>query len=136
MYEHVRETSVNAVGTKMLRKMFGEDEALTASSKVDLSCLLPCPGSLVTHIQRSNHSLPCYKRDALAMFERPKPFQDQVCEMSKAGYIEPLYSKGPLLPTSLADILDCADIDAEVEDVDEMDIDWEGITDDENYGYQ
>ena len=56
--------------------------------------------------------------------------------MSKAGYIEPLYSKGPLLPTSVADILDCADIDAEVEDVDEMDIDWEGITDDENYGYQ
>ena len=70
------------------------------------------------------------------MFERPKPFQDQVWEMSKAGYIESLYSKGPLLPTSVADILDCADIDAEVEDVDEMDIDWEGITDDENYGYQ
>ena len=48
MYEYVRETSVNAVGTKMLRKMFGEDEALTASSKVDLSCLLPCPHWLLT----------------------------------------------------------------------------------------
>ena len=54
---YVRETSVNAVRTKMLKKMVGENEALTARSKVDLSCLPPCCYSLFTHIQRSNHPL-------------------------------------------------------------------------------
>ena len=43
--------------------------------------------------------------------------------MSEEGYIETLWSKGPVLPTTLIDILDCADIDAEVEDIDEMDVD-------------
>ena len=54
---YVRETSVNAVRTKMLKKMVGENEALTSRSKVDLSCLPPYCYSLFTHIQRSNHPL-------------------------------------------------------------------------------
>ena len=76
MYGYVRETSVNAVRTKMLKKMVGEDEALTARSKVDLSRLPPCCESLFTHIQRGNHRLACYKRAALPVFEHPKPFED------------------------------------------------------------
>ena len=35
MYGYVRETSVNAVRTKMLKKMIREDEALTARSQDD-----------------------------------------------------------------------------------------------------
>ena len=84
MYGYVQETSVNAVRTKML-KMVGEDEALTARSKVDLSRLPPCRDSLFTHIQRRNNSLACYKHAASPMFERPKPFEDQRWEMSEEG---------------------------------------------------
>ena len=116
----VRETSVNAVRTKMLKNMVGEDEASSARSKVDLSCLESCRDSLFTHIQRSNYHLACYKRAASPMFERLKPFEDQGWKMSEEGYTEPLWSKGPVLPTTLVDILDCADIDAEVEDIEDI----------------
>ena len=118
MYGSVRETSVNVVRMKMLKKMVGEDEALTARSKVDLSRLLLCRELLFTYIQRCNHRLAWYKPAASPMFERPKPFEDQGWEMSEEGYIEPVRSKGPVLQKTLVDILDCADIDAEVEDID------------------
>ena len=42
--------------------------------------------------------------------------------MSDEGCIEPLWSKGLVLPTYLVDILNCADIDAEIEDIEEMDV--------------
>ena len=134
-YGYVRETSVNAVRTKMLMKMVGEDEALTARPKVHLSCLTPCHDSLFTHIQRSNHCLACYKRAALPLFECLKPFEDQVFKMSKEIYTEPLWSKGSALLASVKDIFDCADTDAEKEGIDEIDIDWYGTSDDENDGY-
>ena len=69
------------------------------------------------------------------MFERPKPFGDQGWEMLEDGYIEPLWLKGSALPSILVDILNCADIDAEVEDIDEMDENWDD-TDDEDNGYE
>ena len=62
MYGYVRETLVNAMRTKILKKMVGEDKALTARSKVNFSRLPPSCDSLYTHIQRSNHRLACYKR--------------------------------------------------------------------------
>ena len=103
----------------MLKKMVGEDEASTARSKVDLSRLESCRDLFFTHIQRSNYHLACYKCAASPMFERPKPFEDQGWKMSEEEYTEPLWSKGPVLPTTLVDVLDCADIDAEVEDIEE-----------------
>ena len=69
------------------------------------------------------------------MFECLKPFEDQGLEMSKEIYREPLRSKGSVLLASIVDILDCADIDAEEEGIDEIDIDWYGTSDDENDGY-
>ena len=114
----------------MLTKMDGEDETLTARAKIDLSCLPPCCDSLLTHIQGSNHHLACYKHAASPMFHHLKPFEDQGWEMSEEGYIELLWSKGPTLPTTLVDILDCADIDAEVKDTDKTDVDWDGTSDD------
>ena len=42
IYGYVQETRVNALITKMLKKMVGEDEGLTARSKVDWSRLPPC----------------------------------------------------------------------------------------------
>ena len=51
MHGYVRETSVNVVRTKMLKKMVGEDEAFTARPKVDLFRLPRCCDSLFTRIQ-------------------------------------------------------------------------------------
>ena len=56
--------------------------------------------------------------------------------MSEEGYIERLRSKGTVLPTTLVDILNCADIDAKVEEIDEMDVDWNGTSYDENDRYE
>ena len=70
------------------------------------------------------------------MFERPKHFEDQRWEISEEGYVEPLWSKGPVLPKTLLGILDCADIGAKVEDIDEMDVDWDGTSNNENKGYE
>ena len=128
-FGYIRETSVSAVRTKMLIKMVGEDEALTARPKVDLSRLTLYHDSFFTHIQRCNHCLACYKRAALPMFECLKPFEDQGLKMSKEIYRESLRSKGSVLLASVVDILDCADIDAEEEGIDEIDIDWYGTSD-------
>ena len=56
--------------------------------------------------------------------------------MSEERYIEPLRLKEPVLPTNLVNILDFADIDAEVEDIDKMLVDWDVTSDDENNGYE
>ena len=41
MYGYSKETSVNVVRSKILKKMVGEDNDLTKESKVDLSHFLP-----------------------------------------------------------------------------------------------
>ena len=46
MYGYARETSINAVRSKRLRKMVGEDKALDIESKIDLARLPPCQDSL------------------------------------------------------------------------------------------
>ena len=118
----------------MLNKMVEENETLNARLNVDLSRLPLCRDSLFTHIQGGNHGLACYKYVVSTMFEGRKPFRDQGWEMLQEGYIEPLWLKGPVLPSTLVDILNCADIDAEVEDIDEMDVNWHD-SDDEDDGY-
>ena len=116
MYVYLPKTSVNAMRSKMLKKV-GEDEAFTARSKTHLSFLPTCCGSLFTHIQRSNHRLACYKHTTSPILQHPKPFEHRGWEMSDKGYIELLWSKGPTLPTCLIDTLNYADINAEVEDI-------------------
>ena len=117
----------------MLKKMVMEDEALTTRSKVDLSRLPPRGDSFFTYIQGGNHHLACWKCAALPILDPPKVFEDQRWETSKEGYIEPLWSKVPVLPIFLVEILDYGDIDAEVED---MVAAWDGRSDDENDGYE
>ena len=56
--------------------------------------------------------------------------------MSDEGYIELLWSKRPILLTSLLDILNCADTNAKVEDIEEIDVDLDGNSDDKNDGYE
>ena len=70
------------------------------------------------------------------MFEHLKTFEDLGWEISEARHIDLLWSKRPVLPTTLVDIFDCAYIDNEVEDVDEMDVDWDGTLENENDGHE
>ena len=61
MYGLGRESSVDIVRAKMLRKMVGEDKTLTSKSKVDLARLPPCHSALKPHIQHTNHRVALYK---------------------------------------------------------------------------
>lgn len=56
--------------------------------------------------------------------------------MSDEGCIEPLWSKGLVLPTYLVDILNCADIDSEIEDIEKTDVDQDSTSDEENDVYR
>ena len=47
-----------------------------------------------------------------------------------------MWSKRSVLPKTLVGILDCTDIDAKVEDIDEMDVDWDGTLNNENKRYE
>ena len=131
MYGYARDTSVNLVRLKCLKKMIGEDETLHNKSKVDLSRLPPCKDSLYPHIQRVNYLLACYKRAIEPIFERPKPDdENQGWILGEEGLLEPLWSRGAILPTCLVDILDMKN-SAEKEEIFD-DIDFELEDDDEN----
>ena len=71
-----RESSVNAVCVKLLRKMVGDDQRLSTKSKVDLLRLLSCHSALKPHIQHVNHRAALYKRAHQAIFEKPKPYDE------------------------------------------------------------
>lgn len=83
MYGHGREKTVDAVRVKMIRKMVGEDESLSAKSKVDLVCLPPPQCCLSTHLDGCNHRVAGYKRAATPIFERPKPYDPDQVSMVK-----------------------------------------------------
>ena len=76
MYGQSRESSVDVVRTKLLRKMVGEDQKLTSMSKVDLARLPPCQSALKPHIQRVSHRAALYKRANEAILEKPNPYDD------------------------------------------------------------
>ena len=125
MYGHPRDTSVNEVRGKLLKKMVGEDHSLNSKSKVDLVRLPPCQDSLIPHIQRVNHRVACYKRAVDSLWECPRPYDEgQGWQKTEDGMLEPIWSIGPILPESLIDLLDDdgnqADCnqDTDVEDVD------------------
>ena len=106
MYSHARETSVDLVRSKMLRKMVGEDEALSSRSRVDFARMPPCQDALIPHIQRVNYRVASYKRAAEPIFWRPKPYDEgQGWQKTEGGIVEPISSCGPILPQSLIDLL-------------------------------
>ena len=73
MYGQPKEKYISAVRGKLLRHMFGEKEALTMRSKVDLSKLPHCKDNLVPHIHRVNHCIAHFKRADQRSFWYPKP---------------------------------------------------------------
>lgn len=120
MYRQSRESSVDVVRAKLLRKMVGEDEHLTSKSKVDLARLPPCHSALKPHIQRVNHRVALYKRANEGILERPKPYDDEQGWMrTDDGVLEPVWSCSPILPMSLVDLLDAGDREEEEEEEEE-----------------
>ena len=59
LYGQVRDTSLNTLRCKMLKKMVGEEDTLNIKSMVDLARVPPCKDSLIPHIQRVNYRVAC-----------------------------------------------------------------------------
>jgi len=133
MYGNARETSVDSLRVKMLKKMCGDDEVLSTKSKIDLSRIPPCRDSLVPHSQRSNHRMACHKRAQQQIIEKPKPDDpNQGWTKEENGVLQPIWSNGPILPLSLIDLLSS---DWEVDDEDDEEceyMDYDDIFDDED----
>ena len=127
IYNYPREKHVNKLRIMMLKKMIGEDQQLTKKSKVDLAKLPPCQDSLIPHLQRVNHRVACFKNAATAMNDNPKPYDIDQGWVFNDGILEPVWSKGPILPTSMVDILDAKEVETdsgdELSDIDEDDND-------------
>jgi len=51
----IRESSMDSLRAKLLRKIMVEDEKLTSKSKIDLVRFPPCHSALKPHLQRLNH---------------------------------------------------------------------------------
>ena len=96
MYGYPRLSSLNAVRTQMLKKMVGEDERLTAKSKVELSRLPPCKDAHVLRVKRVNYRVALYKRAATPIIEKPKPY-DGHGWVREGNLIEPQWSCGSIL---------------------------------------
>ena len=103
--------------------MVGEDKPLSIDSKVDLARLPPCRDSLLPHVQRVNHRLSCYKKAHVPIFERPKPYEDdQGWVRRETNIIEPLWTKGSILPQTVVDLLDTCKNDEEADHGDVIDL--------------
>ena len=119
MYGQAQETSVDVVQGKMLKKMVGEDERLTTKSKVDLARLPPCKNNLIPHVGRVNYRLAIYKRANQPCFWRPKPYDNgQQWVKTEEGFLEPVWSCGPILPPSLIDLIKKVEEEEEDEEID------------------
>ena len=134
MYAKPREKAINTVGSIMLKKMVGDDAQLSSKSKVDLALLPPARDNLIPHLWRVNHRLATYKRADKAMFEFPKPHEDeQGWEKTDGGSLEPLWSCGHILPTSLVDLIpDTARELEDTDDDDEQEIDYDELFEDDD----
>ena len=131
IYGYQRDTSINLVRYKMLKKMVGEDEELTATSKVDLNKLPPCRDNLIPHIQRCNHRLAHYKRAHTPLYEYPKPHGPNQGWHKPGGVLEPIWTIGELLPQSLIDHIETVETPANVE-IEEVEFDIDEDVDGED----
>ena len=99
--------------------MVGGDDKLTTKSKVDLARLPPCYSALKPHIQHVNHRVALYKRADEAIVEKPKPYDEGQGWLKTEGVLKPVWSCGPVLPTSLVDLLDTGEHGQEEEEMEE-----------------
>ncbi|KAK2168989.1 hypothetical protein NP493_1209g00022 [Ridgeia piscesae] len=76
MYGQNRESSMDGLRAKLLRKIVVEDEKLTSKSKIDLVRLPPCHSALKPHLQRLNHHVALYKHADEAILATLKLYDD------------------------------------------------------------
>ena len=127
MYGETKETSVNLVRGKMMHKMVGQNEKLTSKSKVDLARIPPCLNSLKPHIERVNYRVACLKKAHTPIFEAPKPDEEGIGWITNdAGNLEPIWSYGDIMPSSLVDLIG-DDGEEDDEDLVEEDYDFDEI---------
>ena len=132
MYGYPRESSVNIVRRKTLKKMLGEDKPFSADSKVNLTRLPPCTTSLLPNAQRVNYRLCCYKKAHISIFERPKPYDNEQGWVRENNMIEPLWTNGIILPQSVVDLLGSSRDDEEQDDELELENSTDYDDDDED----
>ena len=115
VYGQNRESSMDGLRAKPLRKIVGEDEKLTSKPKVDLARLPHCHPALKPHLQRVNHRV----ADE-SILEKPNPYDDgQGWIRIEDGVLEPVWSCDAALPNSLVDLLDIGDREEEEEEEEE-----------------
>lgn len=134
IYNYPRDNYVNKVRSKMIKSMVGENEVISHKSKVDLSRIPPCQDSLIPHLQRVNYRVAGYRRAGEPFWDAPEPStQDQGWENGQNGLLEPVWSKGPILPPSLADLLEerPEKDGGDEEEEDDIEIDFDMLMDDE-----
>ena len=130
MYGYSKETSVNVVRSKILKKMVGKDNDLTKEPKVDFSRLPPCNDSLLPHICRANHLLASNKRANVPILEKPKPNnENQGWSIKEKRILEPVWTAESIMPQSLINLLDATN-DKESDD-EEMDMEHEDYKSDD-----
>ena len=118
MYGQNRESSMDGLRVKFLRKIVGDDKKLTSKSKIDLARLPPCHSALKPHLQRLNHRVALYKRSDESILEKSKPYDDdgQGWIRTENGVMEPVWSCDAALPNSLVNLLGIGDREEEEEE--------------------
>ena len=105
MYGFRNSNSVDRVRSTMLKKMTGGNSLnMTMVKKVDMSKLPPCRRSLTMHILRVNYRICQWKRSHLPSPHIPPPGRENGWCQGE-GFLEPLWSDGPVLPQSLLDVV-------------------------------
>ena len=107
MYGRSREKDINNARYKLLLKMVGPNDKLNLSSKVNFARHPPCWNSLLPHIYQVNYRLACFKKAGQPIFELPLPYEDNNgWQKDDNGFIEPIWTLGPILPLRLVDVLE------------------------------
>ena len=77
-----------------------------------------------------NYRLCCYKTAHISIFQRPKPYDNEQGLVRGNNIIEPLWTKGIILPQSVVELLDSSRDDEE--QADELELENSTDYDDED----
>ena len=133
MYGRNREKNINNARFQLLLKMVGPKDKLNLNSKVYFARLPPCRNSLLPHIYRVNYRLACFKKAGIPIFDLPSPCEDNNgWRKDDNGFIEPIWTIGPILPVKLVDILEETIEQEETAEVDELHDVFEDLSDHED----
>ena len=119
-YGQNRESSMDGLRAKLLRKIVVEDDKLTSKSKFDLVRFHPCHSALKPHLQWLNHHVALYKHADEAIPAQLEPYDDgQGWIRTDDGVVEPVWSCGAALPNTLVNLLYTGVRDEEKEEEEE-----------------